>query len=637
MGAQALDARPRTSANSSIPLEKRSRLGKNGSPRLAAAAGPRNGSCMLKTYFQRLFADPNGTAALVRRLLAEQAAGQWRRYALAFSLMGIAAASTALGAYLVGDVINQAYVHKNLPGIIILALVTAVIFMIKGMATYGQAVMLARIGNRIIADNQKRMFARLLQHNVGFFADRHSSEFMARLTTGAAAAGQVLNLLITSLGRDLLSLIGLATVMAVQDPVLSMLSVIVVPPAMLILRKMIRRIKTIAHHQFTGSARVLETLQETLQGMRIIKAFTLEEAMRARFDARVGDLENESNKWARVAYRSGPLMEAHGGFRVIETGATPGQFFSFLAAFMLAYEPAKRLARLNIDLNSGLVGVRILFEVIDHPSTEPADEGKPPLKLSKARVEFANVQFAYRRGEKVIRNLSFVAEPGNVSALVGPSGGGKSTILNLILRFYDVDSGAIVIDGQNIAAVSRRSLRGQVAYVGQDVFLFRGSVRENIALGRLGASEAEIVAAAKAAYAHDFITAFPRGYDTPVGEHGLQLAGGERQRIAIARALLKDAPVILLDEATASLDSESERQVQGAIEHLCEGRTTIVIAHRLHTVVDADRIFVIEDGTVVESGRHDELLRKGGRYTSFYRLQLREQEPSPPVAVASLA
>ena len=603
---------------------------------------------MLKSYFQRLFADPKGTAALVRRLLLEQAAGQWRRYALAFALMAIAAASTALGAYLIGDVINQAYVHKNLPGIIMLALVTAVIFMIKGMATYGQAVALARIGNRIIADNQRRMFAKLLQHNVGFFADRHSSEFMARLTTGAAAASHVLNLFITSIGRDLLSLIGLAAVMAVQDPVLSMLSIVVVPPAMLILRKMIRRIKMIAHNQFTGSARVLETLQESLQGMRILKAFTLEEDMRARFDARVADLENESNKWARVAYRSGPLMEAlggfaiagalvYGGFRVIETDATPGQFFSFLAAFMLAYEPAKRLARLNIDLNSGLVGVRILFDVIDHPPTESSDEGKPPLKLSKARVEFANVQFAYRPGEKVIRNLSFVAEPGNVTALVGPSGGGKSTILNLILRFYDFDSGAIIIDGQNIAAVSRRSLRSQVAYVGQDVFLFRGSVRENIALGRLGASEAEIVAAAKAAYAHDFITAFPRGYDTQVGEHGLQVAGGERQRIAIARALLKDAPIILLDEATASLDSESERQVQGAIEHLCEGRTTIVIAHRLHTVVDADRIFVIEDGTVVEAGRHDELLRKGGRYTSFYRLQLREQEPSPPVAIASLA
>ena len=609
---------------------------------------PRNGMCMLKSYFQRLFADPNSTASLVRRLLTEQAAGQWRRYALAFGLMGIAAASTALGAYLIGDVINQAYVHKNLPGIIILALVTAVIFMIKAMATYGQALTLARIGNRIVADNQRRMFARLLQHNIGFFADRHSSEFMARLTTGAAAASQVLNLLITSIGRDLLSLIGLATVMAVQDPVMSLLSVIVVPPAMLILRKMIRRIKTIAFHQFTGSTRILETLQETLQGMRTLKAFTLEDGMRARFDMHVAEVEKESNKWARIAYRSGPLMEAlggfaiagalvYGGFRVIETGATPGQFFSFLAAFMLAYEPAKRLARLNIDLNSGLVGVRVLFDIIDHPPTEQPDDDKPPLALSVAHVEFANVQFSYHPGEKVIRNLSLVAEPGHVTALVGPSGGGKSTILNLILRFYEIDAGVIAIDGQDIAAVSRHSLRSQVAYVGQDVFLFRGTVRENIALGRPGATEAEIVAAAKAAYAHDFIMAFPRGYDTPVGEHGMRVAGGERQRISVARALLKDAQVILLDEATASLDSEFERQVQRAIERLCRGRTTIVIAHRLHTVVDAHRIFVIEDGTVTESGRHDELLRKNGRYASFYRLQLRDQEPSPPVAIASSA
>ena len=605
-------------------------------------------SRMLKSYFQKLLADPGCAPALVRRLLLEQAAGQWRRYALAFGMMMVAAASTALGAYLIGDVINQAYVHKNLSGIIILALVTAALFTIKGLATYGQALMLARIGNRIIAENQRRMFARLLQHDIGFFGEHHSSEFIARLNTGAGAATQVLNLLITSIGRDLLSLIGLATVMAVQDPFMSLFSIIVMPPAMLLLRKLIRRIKTIALQQFTGTTRILETLQETVQGMRIVKAFTLEDLMRARFDDHVSHLESESNNWACVAYRSGPLMETlggfaiaaaliYGGFRVIETGATPGQFFSFLAAFMLAYEPAKRLARLNLDLSSGLIGVRILFDLIDRPPTERPDDDKPPLQLSRARVEFANVQFAYHPGERVIRSLSFVAEPGSVTALVGPSGGGKSTILNLILRFHEVDGGAILIDGQNIGAISRRSLRSQVAYVGQDVFLFRGSIRENIALGRPGATEADIVAAARAAYAHDFISAFPRGYDAPVGEHGTRLAGGERQRIAIARALLKDAPIILLDEATASLDSESERQVQGAIEHLCRGRTTIVIAHRLHTVVDAARIFVIEDGSVVESGQHVELLRKGGRYASFYRLQLRDQEPDARLAIASTA
>jgi ATP-binding cassette subfamily B protein len=420
----------------------------------------------------------------------------------------------------------------------------------------------------------------------------------------------------------------------------------VAPPAFIVLRKMIRRIYAIARNQFTGGTRILETMQETVQGIRIVKAFTLEDVMRARLDNNVAELEHESNKWARVAHRASPLMETlggfavagaliYGGFRVIETGATPGQFFSFLAAFMLAYEPAKRLARLNIDLNTGLVGVRILFEIIDTPATEPSDDDKPALKITEARVEFDDVRFGYRPDEPVLRGMTFGAEPGRMTALVGPSGGGKSTVFNLMLRFYEAGGGSIKIDGQDIAHVSRRSLRGQLAYVGQDVFLFHGSVRENIAIGKPGASEAEIIAAAKAAHAHEFVSGFPNGYDTPVGERGAQLSGGERQRIAIARALVKNAQIILLDEATASLDSESERLVQDAMNRLCEGRTTIVIAHRLHTITHADRILVVESGTIVESGRHDELLRKGGRYSAFYRLQIKEEPESVvPIAIA---
>jgi ATP-binding cassette subfamily B protein len=455
--------------------------------------------------------------------------------------------------------------------------------------------------------------------------------------TGAAAVTQVLNLLITSIGRDLFSLIGLVFVMFLRDPLLATITFVVVPPAMLILRKMIKRIRGIARAQFTGGTRILETLQETLQGIRVVKAFTLEDTLRARFATNVSAVEQEANKMARVANRTSPMMDVLGGFamgaaviysgyRVIDNAASAGALFSFIAGFLLAIEPAKRLARFNIDLSSSLVAVQTLLEIIDSEPTEPADGDQPKLELDKARVEFREVDFAYRPGDPVIRDLSFAAEPAQVTALVGHSGGGKSTILNLIPRFYELSSGTISIDGQDIARVSRRSLREQIAYVGQDVFLFHGTIRDNIACGRAGASEAEIVAAATAAHAHDFITAFAQGYDAPVGERGLQLSGGERQRIAIARALVKNAPIILLDEATAALDSQSERLVQDAIAKLCMGRTTIVIAHRLATVMHADRILVIEAGRVVETGRHEELLRKGGRYATFCRLQL-EQAP----------
>ena len=583
--------------------------------------------------------DPYGAAILIRRLIMEQGAAYWRRYLQAFALMAVSAAATAGSAYLLGQVINQAYVDKNIRGIAILSTITVVIFLVKGAATYGHQVILSKISNAILANNQRALFAKLMRESVGFFSERHSSEFLARLTAGANSVTQVLNLLINAVGRDVLSLIGLIAVMVTQDPWMSLLGFAVAPPAMLVLRKLVKRIKGLAHNQFTGTADIMETMQESLQGIRTVKAFTLEQTMRERIDASITAVENNANKMARVFNRSSPLMETlgglaiagglmYGGYSVIAWGAKPGQFFSFLTAFLLAYEPAKRLARLNIELNSSLIGARKLIEIIDNPASEPEDDGKPALKLSEARVELRDVSFAYRVNEPVLNRMSFVADPGKVTALVGPSGGGKSTVLALLLRFYEVNGGDILIDGQSISAVSRKSLRQQSAFVGQDVYLFRDSIRANIAFGKHGASEEEIVAAAKAACAHEFITGFPLGYDTPVGEHGTQLSGGQRQRVAVARALLKNAPIILLDEATAALDSESERQVQEAIEHLCHNRTTIVIAHRLHTIMHADTILVVEGGEIVERGRHDDLLRRGGRYASFFRLQQREATPT---------
>jgi ATP-binding cassette subfamily B protein len=582
--------------------------------------------------------DPYSALILIKRLLTEYGLVRWRHYAFAFALMGLGALCTALAAYLMGSVVNQAFGRHSFRGVIRVGAITFAVFALRGFAIYGHAVILSRIGNSIVAENQRRLFSKLLEHNLSFYADRHSSEFVARLSTGASAATQVLNLLVGGLGRDLLTLVGLLAVMVAQDPAMSLVVLLIAAPIMIVVRKLTRRVRTVARNQWTGGTRTLETLQEMLQGVRIVKAFGLEPAMRERFDANVADVERESNKMARVGQRVNPLMETLGGlavtvgmtyagYRVIRTGASPGEFMSFITAFLLAYEPAKRLARLNIDLNAALVGVRILFEIIDGQSSEPVDDDRPALVAGNGRVDFARVKFFYPGGARVFRDLSFLAEPQKLTALVGPSGAGKSTIFNLILRLYEIDGGAIAIDGQNIAALSRRSLRRQIAFVGQDVFLFRASIRDNIAFGRLGASDADIVTAAKAARAHDFVMGFEAGYDTPVGEHGFKLSGGERQRIAIARALIKDAPIILLDEATAALDSESEYHVQQAISELCRGRTTIVIAHRLSTIMHADRILVLDAGEVVESGRHDELLRAGGRYAAFYNIQLRRQEP----------
>lgn len=597
-----------------------------------------NGTWMAQ-FPKKITDDPYGAAVLVRRLVMEQGIIYWRRYLTAFVWMAVAAGATAGATYVLGQVINQAYVDKNVRGIVMFAGITVILLFIKGVATYGHMVILNKITNAILANNQRQLFAKLMSESIGFYSERHSSEFLTRLTAGAKSITDVLNMLVNAIGRDFLMLISMLVVMIWQDPLMSIIGLVVFPPAMLVLRKLVKRIKGLAYNQFTGTADILETMQESLQGIRTVKAFTLEGAMQQRIDEHIAIVERNANKMARVANRSNPLMEMLGGFavagclmysgyRVVALGSSPGQFFTFLTAFLMATEPAKRLARLNIDLNSQLVGARMLLEVVDSPASEQSDDDKPALKLSDARIELRDVSFAYRAGEPVLNRMSFMAEPGKVTALVGPSGGGKSTVLALLLRFYEIQEGQILIDGQSVAAVSRKSLRQQTAYVGQDVYMFRDSIRANIAFGKPGATEANIIDAAKAACAHDFIMSFPLGYDTPVGEHGTQLSGGQRQRIAVARALIKNAPIILLDEATAALDSESEKAVQEAIEHLCQNRTTIVIAHRLHTIMHADAILVVEGGEIVERGRHDDLLRRSGRYASFFRLQHRHDTPT---------
>ncbi|MGD0562525.1 MAG: ABC transporter ATP-binding protein [Roseiarcus sp.] len=569
---------------------------------------------------------------LIARLLSDQGAKHWKGYAFATAMTVVVAATTTMSAWIMKDVINDIFVAKRLMAVWVIGGAIVAIYAVKGFSTYAQTVVLARVANNIVADVQSRIFDKMLAMSLSFYSVRHSTEFLARQAFISQSASGTLNLLITALARDVLTLIGLSSVMIAQDPLMSALALIVTPGVIVGIRHLGGQVKSVMLNEFYGFMTILESLQETAQGIRVVKAFTLEPFMRARQGAAIASFERAANKLSMVGARSSPLTESlagvavaivvvYGGLRVIESGQPPGNFFAFITALMLAFEPAKRVARMHIDLTSSLLGVEMLYKFLDEPTQEDERGDEPELRASEGRIEFRDVRFAYRQGEPVLRGLDLVAEPGRTTALVGRSGGGKTTAMNMILRFYEPDSGAVFVGGQDIGEVSRASLRRQIAYVSQETFLFKGSVGENIAMGRPGATQEEIVEAARAAHAHDFIVGFERGYDSPCGEHGMQLSGGQRQRIAIARAFLKNAPIILLDEATSALDSEAERAVQEALKTLCAGRTTLVIAHRLSTIVNADRICVIEGGVVRETGRHDELMAKGGVYFHLHQTQ----------------
>ena len=575
------------------------------------------------------------TTALLRRLFAEHGRQHVPAYAASIVLMAIGAAATAICAYLLKPVLNGMFDAESFRTLRWLSIYVALLFLVRGLASYGYLVLLSRTGNRIVAAVQRKVFDHLLRQNLSFFQDRHSSEFMTRLALAANGVRDSLQVLVTSAGRDVLTVIGLVTVMFIQDPLMAFISLFTLPLAILGLRRVIIRVRKYARRSFDGSTRIMQTMQETVQGLRIVKSFGLEGVMRARMGGSIKDVERAANRMAAGMAVASPMADTLGGiavaiviyygsWRVTIGHADAGAFFSFLSALLLAYDPVKRLAKLNLDIQNGLTGARLIYEILDAPPSEDLRPGKAPLEVKQGRIAFEDVSFDYRAGEPVLNGLSLTAEPNMTTALVGPSGGGKSTIINLIQRFYDPQGGAICIDGADIAGVDLASLREKIAFVAQDVFLFRGTIRDNIALGRAGASDAEIAEAARHANAHDFIMGFASGYDTSVGEQGAQLSGGQRQRIAIARAILKNAPIILLDEPTAALDAESEREVQKALDDLRIGRTTLVVAHRLQTIINADRICVVEAGKAVEFGTHDELMARKGSYHTFFATQFGE-------------
>ncbi len=570
---------------------------------------------------------------MLRRILAENSHDYRWTYVMVITCSLIVSGTTAFTAWIMAPMVNQIFYERRGDAIVWICAGFMAAFLLRGFAGYGQAVALAKIGNNLVARYQKRIFDHLMKLGVGFFNDTRSGRLAAQVNENVGGIRDLLSLTLTSITRDAVTLIGLLGVMVYQDPVLSLSSLLIGPPLIWAVVYLTRRVRRITRESVLINSRLIGAVQEATQGIAIVKAFTMEDELSGRIGKLANDAEQRSNKIARVSERLSPISDmlaglavtsviAYSGYRALVLGQPPGAVFSFITALILAYDPARRLARMQVGMERALVNARMIYELLDLEPKQGDAPGATQAHFTTGEVRFSNVSFRYVEEAPVLQGLSFVAAAGKMTAVIGASGAGKTTLVALLQRFYDVESGTIEIDGQDISKVTKQSLRGSIAYVSQAPYLFEGTIRDNIRYGRPSATDAEIEQAARLAAADEFIRQQPQGYDTPVGENGATLSGGQRQRVSIARAIVRQAPILLLDEATSALDNEAEARVQQALTKVMEGRTTIVIAHRLSTVVNADHIIVLEQGHLVEEGTHASLMADPhGVYARFHRIQ----------------
>jgi len=598
------------------------------------------------------FALPRGgiahdTLPLLRRLAREFLRRQIVPIGLALIAMAVVAAATAANAWLMKPLLDRIFVGREASLLWIVAAAVLAIAVVKGFAGYAQSLLMYRVGQRVVADIQRALFRRLIGADLAFFHANPTGTLIARFVSDAALLRNASANVLVGIGKDAVTVVGLVTLMFMQDPWLALASFILFPIAVRPIARVGRRMRRATVNTQNEVGQFTTLLDQTFQGARHVKAYGMEAYETARADRLIESVNQLLNRAARIRSATSPVMETlggiavagvilYGGYQVIDGTRTPGTFFSFITALLLAYQPMKTLANLTANLQEGLAAAQRIFAVLDIEPEIRDEPGAVPLEVSGGEIRFESVRFAYPNGGPALNGAELVVPAGKTVALVGASGAGKSTVLNLIPRFYDTTAGRVLIDGTDVRRATLASLRGAIGLVSQEVSLFDDTVRGNIAYGRFGASEEEIVAAAKAAAADEFIRTLPQGYDTMVGEQGVKLSGGQRQRVAIARAMLKNAPILLLDEATSALDTESERQVQAALKVLMRGRTTLVIAHRLSTVADADLIYVIDAGRIIECGSHAELLARGGTYQRLYALQFAE-EAAPADASATRA
>ncbi len=550
--------------------------------------------------------------------------------------MGLYSSLSGALAWLVKPVVDRIFVEQDARMLGLLPLAVLLVSIGKGLADYGQAYLMAWVGQKVITDLREKVYHHLQDLSLSYFIRTTTGQLISRITNDVNILHATVTDGVTGFLKDILTIIALVAVVFYNDWLLATVSLVIFPVAIVPLARFGKKIRGFSRRSQVQMGAMTTLLQEVLTGQPVVKSFCQEQREKERFSAENKALFRTLMKRYRIRALSSPMMETLGGMgaaaaiyvggsRVLGGEMTPGAFFSFIAALGMLYEPIKRLNKLNLVIQEGIAAAERIFQILDEEPEVKEVEGARPLPPIANSIEFRNVSFSYEE-EPILKEINVEIKKGEVIAIVGESGGGKTTLAHLIPRFFDPSQGSVLIDGIDLREVTLKSLRSQIAMVTQHTVLFNDTVRNNIAYGRPGASMEEIVAAAKAAHAHGFIEALPQGYETVIGEGGVKLSGGQRQRLCIARALLKNAPILILDEATSSLDSESEEEVQKALETLMHGRTVIIIAHRLSTVRNAGRILVLKGGRIVEEGTHSSLLAKNGEYARLYRAQALSEE-----------
>jgi subfamily B ATP-binding cassette protein MsbA len=570
---------------------------------------------------------------LINRIFRTQVKKYIPELSITFVFIILTSLTTAATAWLLDPAIKEIFENKNREMLYLIPLAIVFTFIIKAFSIYGTRIITIKVGIKIIKNIQTLMAQKFLLSDISHITKKHSGKYLSNFTNDITILFTILTGVVVTLFKETFTLIALLGLMFYHDWQLSLLAMIMIPVAAISSKNIGKKMGKKVHVSLEASDKFMKFLSEIIKGSWLIKIYQKEEDELKKISMIIDERFKAIRKVEQTRLGAGPIMEIisavaiaivvfFAGYRSIQGAITLGEFVSFLAALMLAYQPVRALAGINVGIQEGIAAAKRIYEIIDQKNEIYNDENAPSLKLKNATLEFKNISFTYPDGTHALKNLSAKIEGGKKVGLVGISGSGKTTFLNLIPRFFNLKHGTILIDDQNINNINLNSLRKEISIVSQDVILFDDTIRSNILYGNASASNDEIINACKFAAAQDFVEKLPNKYETIIGENGIKLSGGQKQRLSIARAILKDSPIILLDEATSSLDSESEAVIQKAIENLTKNKTTIIIAHRLSTIMNCDKILVFDSGQIVDEGSHEFLVKNSSIYKNLYEKQI---------------